>query len=103
MGEYGLMDAHTELKNGPSPRTYQHGSKRIDQIYVSDCLLAENIILQKTIGDFDSFFTSDHRPVIIDIDAATYFGADTLDEIPRQVSILHCGDPRILKKSWLPH
>ena len=73
MGEYGLMDAHAELNNGPSPRTYRYGSTRIDQIYVSDRLLAEIIILQTKIGDFDSFFTSDHRPVLIDIDAATYF------------------------------
>ena len=56
---------------------------------VSDRLLAENIVLQTTIGDFDSFFTSNHRPVIIDIDAATYFGADTQAGIPRQVRILH--------------
>jgi exonuclease III len=77
MGEFGLMDAYAELNDGPSPRTYRHGSRRIDQIYVSDRLLAENIVLQTTIGDFDSFFTSDHRPVIIVLDAATYFGADT--------------------------
>ena len=89
MGEYGLMDAHAKLNDGPSPRTYRHGSKCIDQIYVSDRLLAENIILQTTIGDFDSFFTSDHRPVIIVIDSATYFGADMLEDIPRQVRILH--------------
>ena len=81
-----------------SPRTYRHGSKRIDQIYVSDRLLAENIILQTTIGDFDSFFTSDHRLVLIDIDAVTYFGAGTLEGIPRQVRILHCRDPRIIKR-----
>ena len=93
------MDAHTELNNGPSPRTYRHGSKRIDQIYVSDRLLAENIILETKIGDFDSFFTSDHRPVIIDIDAVTYFGADTHAGITRRLRILHCGDPHILKKS----
>ena len=37
------------------------------------------------------------RPVIIDIDAATYFGADTQTGIPRQVRILHCGDPCLLK------
>jgi hypothetical protein len=97
MGEYGLMDAHAALNNGPSPRTYRHGSKRIDQIYVSDRLLAEKIVLQTTIGDFDSFFTSDNRPVLIDIDVATYFRADTLEGVPRQVRILHCGDPPILK------
>ena len=56
MGEFGLMDAYAELNDGPSPRTYRHGSRRIDQIYVSDRLLAENIVLQTTIGDFDSFF-----------------------------------------------
>ena len=53
--EYGLMDAHAELNNVPYPRTYRHGSMCIDQIYVSDRLLAENIVLQTTIGDFDSF------------------------------------------------
>ena len=83
MGEFGLMDAYAELNDGPSPRTYRHGLRRIDQIYVLDRLLAENIIVQPTIGDFDLFFTSDHRPVIIDFDAATYFGADTQAGIPR--------------------
>ncbi len=39
--EYGLIDAHAELKTGPSTRTYRHGSWRIDQIYVSDRLLVE--------------------------------------------------------------
>ena len=77
------------MKNGPSSKTYRYGSTRIYQIYVSDRLLAESIILQTTIGDFNSFFTSDHRLVLIDIDAATYFGADTLEGIPRQVRILH--------------
>ena len=38
MGEFGLMDAYAELNDGPSPRNYRHGSKRIDQIYVSDRL-----------------------------------------------------------------
>ena len=96
MGEFGLLDAHEELNEGPSPRTYRHGTRRIDQIYVSDRLLVENLVLQTTIGDFDSFFTSDHRPVLIDLDAATYFGADTHKGIPRQVRILNCGDPRLL-------
>ena len=60
-------------------------------------VLSENIVLQTTIGDFDSFFTSDHKPVIINLDAATYFGADTQAGVPRQVRILHCGDPCLLK------
>ena len=69
----------------------------VEVVTVNVCVLAENILLQTTIRDFDSFFTSDHRPVVIDIDAATYFGADTQAGIPRQVRILHCGDPRLLK------
>ena len=97
MTEYSLFDAHYKLNTGPYPRTYRHGTRRIDQIYVSDQLLVKNILLQTTIEYFDSFFTSDHRPVLIDIDVATYFGSDTVEGVPRHVRILHCGDPRLLK------
>ena len=97
--EYRVLDAYAELNTGPSPRTYRHGLRCIDQIYVSGRLLVENIVLQTTIGDFDSFFTSDHRPVVIDVDAATYSGADTMEGVPRQLRILHCGNPRLLKKT----
>ena len=97
MTECGLLDAHVELNTGPSPRTYRHGSRHIDQIYVSDWLLVKHVVLQTIIGDFDSFFTSDHRLVLMDIDAATYFGEDTVEGVPQQVSILHYRDPRLLK------
>ena len=98
MKDYGLIDVHAELNTGSYPRTYRHGLRCIYQIYVSGRLLVENIVLQTTIGDFDSFFTSDHRPVLIDIDPATYFGSDTVEGVPRQVRILHCGDPWLLKQ-----
>ena len=48
--EFGLLGAHTELNYGPYMRTYHHGTQRIDQIYVSDLLLIENLVLQTTIG-----------------------------------------------------
>ena len=58
MTEYRLLDAHAKFNIGPSPRKYWHGSQRIEQIYVSNRLLVENIVLQTKIEDFDSFFTT---------------------------------------------
>ena len=69
--EFGLLDAHAELNKGPYLKTYQHCAQRIDHIYISNRLLIENLVLQITIREFDSFFTSDQQPVLININAET--------------------------------
>ena len=65
---------HEHLNEGPYPCTYRHGSCRIDQIYVSDQLCAENFILASHIGEYKSLVSSNHLQTIIDIDATRLFG-----------------------------
>ena len=36
MVEYGLMEAHKSLKNGPYTSTLRYRSQDIDKIYISD-------------------------------------------------------------------
>jgi len=50
MGEFGLMDAYAELNDGPSPRTYRHGSRHIDQIYISDLYLQRTTYYRQQLG-----------------------------------------------------
>ena len=97
-----MVDIHTDLHTGPFPSTYDRGSKRIDQIYVSDRLSSDNFIHTSTIGGYDSIFPSDHRPLFLDFDARRFFDSKYFTSQPRQARILRCNDPRLTRK-YLEH
>ena len=70
--ECDVVDIHHHLHQGLLPSTYSQVTRRIDQVYASHRLVANNLILMSTIGGYDSFFQSDHRPLTIDFDAARF-------------------------------
>jgi hypothetical protein len=51
--ECRVMDIHADFHTGPFPSTYDRGTKRIDQIYVSDRLSTENVVHSSTIRGYD--------------------------------------------------
>ena len=93
--ESGVVAIHHELHPGPFPSTYSRGTRRIDQVYVSQRLVAKNLILLSTIGGYDSLFPSDHRPLTIGFDAARFFDANDFQAVPRSVRILRSNDPQL--------
>ena len=48
--ESGVIDIHDAFHTAPFPSTYDRGTKRIDQIYVSDRLSSENFFHSSTMG-----------------------------------------------------
>ena len=100
--ECGVVDIHADLHTGTFPSTYDRGSKRIDQIYVSDCLYTDNFIHTSTIGGYDSICPSDHCPLFLDFDARGFFDAKSFTAQPHQARILRFTDPRLTRK-YLEH
>ena len=53
--ESGVIDIHDAFHTGPFPSTYDRGTKRIDQIYVSDRLSSEILSIHRPSGDTTQF------------------------------------------------
>ena len=58
--ESGVVYIHHGLHQGTFPSTYSQGTKKTDQVYVSEQLAAQNLILLSTIVGYDLLFPSNH-------------------------------------------
>ena len=100
--ECGVVGIHADFHTGPFPSTYDRGSKRIDQIYVSDRLSTENLVHASILGEYDSIFPSDHHPLFLDFDTQRFFDASSFTYQLRRDRILRYTDPR-LTRPYLKH
>ena len=96
--ESGVIYIHDAYHTGPFPSTYDRGTKRIDQIYVSDRLSSDNFFNSSTIGGYNSVFPSDHRPILLDFDARRFFDARSFTSQPSRTRIIRFNDPRLTRK-----
>ena len=71
--ECGVVDIRADFHTGTFPSTYDRGSKRIDQIYVSDRLSTDNLVHASILGGYDSIFPSDHHPLFLEFDSRSFF------------------------------
>ena len=80
------------MNPGPFPETYNHGRKRIDNIYISEQRVTDNYVLLFSMVEYNTVFLSNHRPLFIDLDADHFFDTTTKAPNARIIILLQSND-----------
>jgi endonuclease/exonuclease/phosphatase family metal-dependent hydrolase len=95
MRNCNLVDAHSlSSDTTPYPATYQRGSTKIDFVLVSSRVVSA--VSGVSILAIHDGYLSDHRALVVDLDANTLFGESTSSIVPPKGRRLTSTNPKAL-------